>query len=96
MAVDHAKCKEIVENFKHGDSFTAKISGDYVSGKISIKLEMNIPHVYLCYNEEGHDGDRAPDRLGYRRSWVIDQRVTELVITPATRVPEIINNYQIF
>lgn len=94
MPIDYTKCKEIIQNFKHGDSFTAKISGDFVSGKISIKPQEQT--VYLCYNEPGHSGDRAPDKLGYRHSWVIDQRVTALVITPATRVPEIINDYLIY
>ncbi len=53
--------------FIHGKRCTCKIQGTYIKdAKTSIDKD---GFVYICQNKK--NGDTAPDKLGYRYSWVI-------------------------
>jgi hypothetical protein len=55
-------------DYKHKQWFRANISGEECVGRVSICKESG--DIYLCQNE--CDGSSAPDKLGFRCSWIIN------------------------
>ncbi len=55
----------IIDNWKTGDKFIAKIRDVEVEGKIYITGA----HIFLCQNT--FRGMPSPDKLGYDGSWII-------------------------
>lgn len=86
---------EILENYKHGDKFTGVINGYECEGAISFgRSDDHAEDVFFCTNHPtALDGEKAPDRLGYEKSWVHDTRIEELEIFPADGTK---NTYSIF
>lgn len=65
-----------IPDFKHGDHFTATIGEIDCYGQISI--ENNI--IYFCTNNKKLEGLYCNDRLGYRYSWMFDNKVKNIFI----------------
>ena len=61
---------------RHGDSVTCSIHDSLVTDA-KIFIDKN-DTVYICQDVE--DGANAPDKLGYRFSWVYDRHVNRLKI----------------
>ena len=93
------KEQDIKDNCKTGDSFSAKICGTVVTGKIYIGGSKNGSEknkVFFCSDSSDAGGSKAEDTLGYEYSWVFDDRVKDIVITAAKKPNEIINDYLIY
>lgn len=60
----------------HGVSFTGVIYDRRCEGKISVETDS----IYFCTNDHYLDGDRCDDTLGYKYSWVMDNKVTSVII----------------
>jgi len=89
----------IKDKYKTGDSFTAKNSRKDFSGKIFIgdsKTGCDRNKVFFCSDDECGRGTNAVDKLGYNYSWVFDRSLSDIIITPAKKPEEIINDYQIY
>ena len=97
--------EDILENVPSGTEFSALIyvdsagNGKSVNGKIYIADDKR--KFWCCY-DEGPGGDSSPDKLGYRKSWVITRvnyaRTIDqfTIINPEPVEPVIINTYQIY
>ena len=59
---------------KHGDSVTFELRDKHIK---DAKVSRTVTNMHLCHNDPDCDGDRAPDRLGYRYSWSIGSTSSE-------------------
>lgn len=61
----------------NGDFFTGIINGYECSGKIH--KDKN-GQVWLCTDNENLDGNKSPEKFGYKYSWGFDSKVTSIII----------------
>lgn len=52
-------------NYISGDSIECSIDGEFIIGKIFIEGNK----CWVCHDNSSHNGNKAPDRLGYKHSW---------------------------
>ena len=56
--------------FKTGDEIVATLrDSEFFPGKIFIEDEKNF---YICHNKKEFEGNQAPDRMGFKYSWVVE------------------------
>lgn len=88
--------KDILDNVKTETEFEAVMQNN-VELKGKIYVDKNV--FYLCHNNSERDGNKAPDRLGYRYSWVVNKEnysQTNKSILVFRNKDEINTNYNIF
>jgi len=88
--------QRILNEVKTGTRYEANLmKGVYIEGKIY----MSKTKFYLCHNSPEASGSIAPDRLGYKRSWVVSDTNCSSTLKSIKIFEnnyEIINNYSIF
>lgn len=94
--------KEVLETIKSGTPFTAKVSQHGEMRDLVGKVHILDHQFFLCYNE-GQDGDKSPDRHGYKYSWSVTRNNMDCIKTinftpdqPVSKEPIVINDYQIY
>jgi len=56
--------------YKSGDAVVVKIYQERIE---DARIYINDDKLWICHNSSSYDGDRSPDRLGFRYSWAFHQ-----------------------
>lgn len=87
---------KILAEVKTGTEFEA-IMQNNIELKGKIYVDKNV--FYLCHNNGARDGNKAPDKLGYRYSWIVNNEnhhSTLKTFNIITNNNEVITDYNIF
>ena len=87
---------KILAEVKTGTEFEAVLNnGAHLEGKVYI----GVNSFFLCHDNLSADGNKAPDRLGYKFSWVVSNEnhySTLKTFTIITNNNKVITDYNIF
>ena len=82
----------------HGKKFHGIIDGIQCEGRVSIEFERS--YIYFCTNDYRLNGKCADELFGYEYSWVLDDRVEEIIFEDTdykiTCIKAFITPYQSF
>lgn len=71
------KSNLVMDNIKSGDSFSGIIKGIPCNGKIYISEFLEF---YFLTDDKRLNGSTSPLRLGYKFSWIMDDKVEEIYV----------------